>query len=154
LFFGILVLTLWLSLLAWSASSDWKYAPEKMPETKGNNLFIQFGFVVLLAAWPYAAWRRILNRESNTELRYLRRHRRTSAVLGMLFVVVLALAITFGIQNGRDRQMTQKIQAIAKNLGSVGNKIAAIKQRELQTTADYIQTYSEIDSLLPEYGER
>jgi len=151
LFLGVLVLTLWLSLLAWSASSDWEYAPEKMSNTKGNNLFVQFGFVVLLAAWPYAAWRRILDRESNTELRYMRRHRRTSAVLGMLFVVALSLAITFGVQNGSDRQMTEKIQAIAKGLGSVGTKIGAIKQRELQTTADYIQAYSEIDSLLPEY---
>jgi hypothetical protein len=42
LFLGVLVLILWLGLLAWSASSDWAYAPEKI-STPRDNLFSQFG---------------------------------------------------------------------------------------------------------------
>lgn len=67
LFLGVLVLILWLGLLAWSASSDWAYAPEKI-STPRDNLFSQFVFVVLLTSWPYVSWKRILTRESNVTL--------------------------------------------------------------------------------------
>ena len=88
LFLGVLVLTLWLGRLAWSASSEWAYAPEKISGTKDNNLFGQVVLVALLASWPYVAWKRILGRESNADPKHLRRHRQTSVIAGMMFVVV------------------------------------------------------------------
>ncbi len=117
-------------------------------------MFGQFVFVVLLASWPYFSWRSILSRESNADPRHLRRHRRTSAIAGMIFVAVLSLAITYGVQNGNDRQMVEKIKAIAKDLTAVGTKIGTIKQRDLQTTDDYIQAYAEIDALLPDFESK
>jgi hypothetical protein len=104
LFLGLLVLILWLGLLAWSASADWAYAPEKIASPRESNLFSQIVFVVLLTSWPYVALKRILSRESNADPKHLRRHRRTSVIAGMLFVVVLSLAIAHGIQNGNDRR--------------------------------------------------
>src|SRR5208337_4720481 len=140
----------WLGLLAWSASSDWEYAPEKTTNTAGNSLFGQFVFVVLLASWPYFSWRSILRKELNSNPRNLHRHRRASAAAGMIFVVVLSLAITYGVQNGNDRRMVEKIEATAKDLTAAGTKIGTIKQRDLKTTDDYIQAYTEIEALLPD----
>jgi hypothetical protein len=154
LFLGVLVLTLWLGLLAWSASSDWEYAPAKIADTKGNNLFFQFVFVVLLASWPYSSWKTILGRESNASSRYLRRHRLTSAVAGMIFFALLSLAITYGMQNGNDRRMVEKIEAAAKDLTAVGTEIGTIKRRDLRTTDDYIKAYAEIDALLPDFESK
>jgi len=151
---GVLLLTLCLALLAWSSSSNWEYAPEKLTDTKGNNPFAQFFFIILLAAWPYASWKNILNREPNADPMNLRRHRRTSVIAGMIFVVVMSLAITYGVQNGSDRRMTDKIEAVAKDLTAVGNKIGAIKRRDLRTTEDYVRAYAEIGELLPEFDVR
>jgi hypothetical protein len=109
LFLGLLVLILWLGLLAWSASSDWAYAPEKISTPRDSSLFSQFVFVVLLTSWPYVSWKRILGRESNADPKHLRRHRQTSIIAGMVFVVVLSLAITYGIQNGNDRRMVARV---------------------------------------------
>jgi hypothetical protein len=69
----------------------------------------------------------------------------------MMFVVVLSLAITNGIQNGNDRRMVvEKIQAVAKDLTAAVTRIGAIKQRDLRTTNDYIRAYAEIEQLLPD----
>jgi hypothetical protein len=156
LFIGIGVLTLWLSLLSWLATGSWEYAPEKVVVSDKNdsNLLVQAGFIVLLAAWPYAAWKLILNREPNSEPRFLKRHQRVAMLAGMIFVLALGLAITFGIQNGNDRLLTDEILARAGNLRTVAEKIGAIKQRDMKTTGDYIEAYSEIEALLPEYEDQ
>jgi hypothetical protein len=147
-FLGFLVLTLWLGLLAWSASNDWAYAPEN---PKSDYPFSRFIIAVLLASWPYMAWKSILCRESNADPKYYRRHGRTSVLAEMMFVVVLSLAITNGIQNGNDRRMVvEKIQAVAKDLTAAVTRIGAIKQRDLRTTNDYIRAYAEIEQLLPD----
>lgn len=152
LFLGLTTLTLWVGLLAWSASSNWVYPlPTDRSSGTNNNLIAQVGFVNLLAWWPYATWRKILRWESNFKPEYLRRHRRVTAVAGMLFTLVVCLAATFGIENGNDRILTDKIAKVGSQLGAVAAKIGAIKQRDLKTTSDYIQAYSEIDSLIPEY---
>jgi hypothetical protein len=108
LFLGVLVLLLWLRLLAWSASSDWAYAPEKISSPRESNLFSQIVFVVLLTSWPYVSWKRILARESNVDPKHLRRHRWISIIVGMVFVVVLSVAIAYGIRNGNDRRMVAR----------------------------------------------
>jgi hypothetical protein len=69
----------------------------------------------------------------------------------MGFTLLLALAITIGIQNGNDRIMTDQVSDVIKGLGAVSAKIGAIKQRDLETTVDYIQAFSEIEALLPEF---
>jgi hypothetical protein len=149
--FGLVVLVLWLGVLSWSASSNWAYAADKPIAEKDNNLLIQVAFIVLLARWPYRSWKIILDRERNSESKYLRRHRRTASLAGILFVVAVSLAVTYGVQNGNDRIMVEKIRGAAKDLTAVGTKIGVIKQRDLRTTADYIQAYSEIEPLLPEF---
>ena len=153
LFIGVGMLTLWLSLLAWMATGSWEYSPEKLVvyRKENSNALTQAGFIVLLAWWPYAAWKGILNREPNSEPRYLKRHQRVAMLAGMIFVVTLGLAITFGVQNGTDRLLTDKTSATVNGLKAVAEKIGAIKQRDLKTTDDYIQAYSEVETLLPEY---
>jgi hypothetical protein len=153
LFIGVGMLTLWLSLLVWMATGSWEYSPEKLVvyRKEDSSLLMEAGFIVLLARWPYAAWKKILNREPNSEPRYLKRHQRVAMLTGMIFVVALGLAITFGVQNGTDRLLTDKISATVNSLKAVAEKIGAIKQRDLKTTDDYIQAYSEIEALLPEY---
>jgi hypothetical protein len=149
---GMIVLTLWLGLLAWLASSTWAYAPDKSTVTNGDNrLLAQVAFILVLALWPYRSWEIILRREPNSEPKYLRRHRRTAAIAGMIFVVALSLAVTYGIQNGNDQHMVEKITDTANDLTTVSTKIGAIKQRDLRTVGDYIQAYSEIEALLPEF---
>jgi hypothetical protein len=113
LFLGLTILTLCLSTLSWVGSSNWAYAPsEFVAQRKGDsNLLAQAGLVVLLAWWPYAAWKSILNREPNSDLRFLKRHKRVTALLGMIFVVVFGLVTTYGIQNGNDRVLTEKIES-------------------------------------------
>lgn len=69
----------------------------------------------------------------------------------MLFVIFLSLAVTYGIQNGNDQRMVEKITTVAKDLTTAASKIGSIKQRDLRTTGDYIQAYSEIESLLPDF---
>ncbi len=149
--FGLLMLVLWLGVLSWSASSNWAYAADKPTAEKDNNLLIQVAFIMLLARWPYWSWEMILDRENNSDSKYLRRHRRTATLAGVLFVLVVSLAVTYGVQNGNDRIMVEKITGAAKNLTAVGTKIGVIKQRDLRTTIDYIQAYSEIEALLPEF---
>lgn len=151
LFLGVTLLTLWLSMLGWLASSNWAYAPHGIPTDKtSNNLLVQVVFVVLLALWPYKVWKHILSHEPNTDPRFLRRHKRITAIAGMLFACVLSLAITYGIQNGNDRLLVSKLTAAGKDLSAVETRIGAIKHRDMRTTGDYIQAYSEIDVLLPD----
>ena len=69
----------------------------------------------------------------------------------MSFTVVLCLAVTFGIQNGRDRIVTGQINKSAVELREIATKITRLKQRDLTTTRDYIQAYSEIELLQPDY---
>jgi hypothetical protein len=150
---GICILTSWLSLLAWFYTGSWAYAPEKVvsENPNDNHLIAQVGFIMLLAWWPYAAWKSILNREPNSERRYLHRHKRVTGFAGMFFVLALSLAITFGIQNGNDRLLTDRITDTAADLTRVAQKIGAIKQRNMKTTDDYIQAFAEIEALVPEY---
>jgi hypothetical protein len=153
---GLTLLTLWLGLLSWTGSSDWAYSPSEVIKQKkeDSNLLVQAGFIVLLAWWPYAAWKSILNREPNSEPKFLKRHKRVTALLGMIFVVVFGLVTTYGIQNGSDRVLNEKILGGASELKSVATKISSIKQRELKAIDDYIQAYEEIDALLPEFDSR
>lgn len=68
----------------------------------------------------------------------MKRHQRVAALGGMIFVVVLGLAITFGIQNGNDQLLTDEVTTSVKDFGATAAKIGAIKQRDLKTTDDYI----------------
>jgi len=145
LLLGVLILTLWLGLLAWSASSDWAYGPRGTTGSKAKeNSLAQIAFVVLLAWWPYAAWKKILAREPNCDTKYLVRHKRVVAAAGMASTVVLCSAVTFGIQNGYDRIVTDQITKTAAQLKDVASKIGNLKRQDLRTTREYIQAYSEI----------
>ena len=73
-----------------------------------------------------------------------------TAVIGMCVAVFLGLAITLGIQNGDDRILTNQVTDVLKDFKAVAGKIGAIKQRDLETTGDYIQAFSEVGALLPE----
>ena len=151
LFFGVVILTLWVGVLTWSASSDWAYGPQgKITGPKTNdNTFVQFAFVLLLAWWPYAAWKKILTRQSNAE--YLWRHKATAVAAGMLFTVVLCLAATFGSQNGQDRFTVDQITRAGAEMKEVALKIGSLKRGDLKTTNDYIHAYAEIELLQPDF---
>lgn len=155
LFLGVLTLTLWLGLLAWSASSNWAYAPQAVIQSKPNeNLLTQAGFILLLAWLPYSIWKKLLDREPNSDGKNVRRHRRITAAAGMIFSVVLCFAVTFGIQNGNDRIFVNQIDKSAAELKEVGGKIGSLKQRDLKTTADYITAYSEIEPLRLDFDSK
>lgn len=109
---------------------------------------------MLLAWWPYACWKKILERKPNTSLANVKSHQRVAVVLGILFTVVLSVAITFGIQNGNDRIATAQIEEGAKDFQDVAAKIGAIKSRDLRSTKDYIEAYGEIDPLLVEFDSK
>lgn len=146
---GLTILMLWLSLLAWLTSSDWEYGPKTT--TSGSNLLAQLILLSGLTAWPYYSWRSILWQESNSDPKHLRRHRVVSGLAGVIFVSVISLAVTFGIQNGEDRRLTTKVTEAVTELRDVAGRLGEIKRRDLETTDDYIKAYSEIDSLLPEF---
>ena len=109
---------------------------------------------MLLGFWPFAAWRKILLREPNVKPQYLKRHKRMTLALGVIFAVVLSVAITFGAQNGDDRRRVDAIEQGKQEFGAVAAKIGSIKSRELKSTADYINAYSEIEPLLNDFDER
>ena len=92
-----------------------------------------------------------LDRQPNFEPRYLKWHKRVTALAGMFFTLLLGLAATFGIQSGNDQIVTAQVTDVMKDLKTVATKIGEIKQRDLQTTGDYIQAFSEIEALLPEF---
>ena len=154
LFAGAIVLTLWLGTLAFSAFSDSTFAFEVKPTTVPPNPLSPVIALMLLAWWPYGCWKSILEREPNTNIRALRRHKTVTGILGGLFMTVLCIAITFGIQNGNDRQSTAQIEAAAKGFQDVATKIGAIKSRDLRTTRDYTDAYEAIDPLLGDFDAK
>jgi hypothetical protein len=109
---------------------------------------------MLLAWWPYACWKSILERKPNTTLANVKNHKRVTMVLGALFTVTLCVAITFGIQNGNDRMATAQIEEGKKNFQDVAVKIGNIKSRDLRTTKDYINAYVEMEPLLTQFDDK
>jgi hypothetical protein len=150
---GVLALTLWLALLAFSAFSDAVFAHQNTA-TANTSLFSPVLFLMLLAWWPYTCFERIIRREPNVEPHNLKRHKRTVVAMGALFVPTICLAITFGIQNGGDRRTTAEIEEGTKDFQSVAVKIGSIKSRELKTTKNYIDAYEEIEPLLSDFDDR
>jgi hypothetical protein len=150
LFAGVLVLTLWLGLLTFSACSDSVY-PFKTSSSSKQTVLGPALFLLLLASWPYACWKSILRREPNTTDLDVKKHKHVTMALGALFTVILCVAITFGIQNGNDRMSTSKIEEGTKDFQDIAVKIGGIKARELRTTKDYVDAYSEIEPLLTEF---
>jgi hypothetical protein len=139
--------------LAFSAFSDAVY-PHQNTATASTSKLSPVWFLMLLGWWPYACWGNIIRREPNSEARNLRRHKRVSMAMGALFVAMLCIAITFGIQNGGDRRTTIEIEQGTKDFQSVAVKIGGIKGRELKTTKDYIDAYAEIEPLLSDFDDR
>lgn len=153
LLFGLLILVFLISSLSFSASSDWSYGTPVSPPNSGTkgNIFGEAMVLLALASWPYWSWKKILSMEPNSELRYVRRHQRVTSTVGTLFAAVMSGAITIGVQNGSDRRIVDRITESTSELVKTGGKISAIKQRELKTTGDYIQAYSEIEPLLDDF---
>ena len=109
---------------------------------------------MLLAWWPYGCWKSILQREPNTNVRNVRRHKIVTGIIGGLFVTVLCVAVAFGIQNGSDRQSTVQVETATKGFQDVATKIGSIKSRDLRTTRDYIEAYEAIDPLLGDFDAK
>jgi hypothetical protein len=151
---GTVFLTLCLGLLTFSAFSDSAYGTRfKEPQNRLTPITSIVAFI-LLAWWPYGCWKKILEREPNGEFVSLRRHKRFTIALGAFFTFVLCIAITFGIQNGHDRQATTRIEESTKDFKDIAEKIGKIKSRDMRTTQDYIDAYSEIDPLLTEFDRK
>src|SRR5205809_7775226 len=78
---GSLLLIAWVGLLVFDAS-DQSILPvirESQSQTVPTANFAQGWFTMLLAWWPYACWKRILEREGNTTFKSVFRHRRITA---------------------------------------------------------------------------
>ena len=152
---GVIVLTMWIGLLTWSASSDWSLSPWQLSRPGASNTFASSwggaGFILLLGWWPYRQWNKILRREPHSDPINLTRHKRVTASVAMLFTVVFCFAATFGVQNGTDRAFRQEIDDSNNSLRDVVTKLSALKQRDIKTTQDYIDVYSGLDSLQAEF---
>ncbi len=148
---GTIVLTLWLGLLAFSAFSDSVFPFQLKTAPSSSNPVSAAALLVLLAWWPYACWKKILERKPNTISSNVRAHKRVTMALGIWFTVILSVAVTFGIQNGNDRMTTAQVEDGKKDFQDVANKIGAIKSRDLKTTQDYIDAYAEMEPLLAEF---
>jgi hypothetical protein len=101
-----------------------------------------------------ACWKAILKREPNTEHANLRRHKRVTFTLGVIFTVVLSISIAFGVQNGHDRQTTARVEQSMTDFSAIANKIGKIKGRDMETTRDYIEAYSEMEPLIVDFDSR
>jgi|GEM_PF-3272522 len=154
LFLGVLTLASWLGLLAFNGFTDSITPLEHTIPSGQSTLPAMVLIPMLLTWWPYAMWRRILQRESNRIGRNVRRHKRVVATLAATCTVVMSSAISFGVQNGYDRQTTLKIDTSTKQFGEVATKIGAIKSRNFQTTQDYIKAYEEIGPLLDDFDQK
>jgi len=158
LFVGVIVLTFLIGLMTWTASSDWSANPWQLIERGASNNVVsswsQAGFILLIGWWPYSQWKRILFREPHSFPLNLRRHKRITVSVAMFFTVVLCLAATFGIQNGTDRILTREIDDSNASLRDVIKRISDIKERRLETTQDYIEAYSVLDTLQPEFESK
>jgi hypothetical protein len=147
---GIAFLTFWSSILLFNASGDWSYNPWPTKPSQPNTNIWGLGMTLAFVSWwPYASWKGILSREPNSEPRFLRKHKRTTAAVGLIVVAALCLAVTFGVQNGTDRKIVDQINQSSSEMEDIAAKLGALKQRRIETTQDYIQTYSEIDELIP-----
>jgi hypothetical protein len=154
LFAGVFVLTLCLGGLAFSAFSSSVFASDTKTGDASQTLFPTVLLLMLFAWWPYACWQSILEREPNTTPKYATRHKLVTTVLGSFFIVILSVAITFGIQNGSDRMTTATIENATKGFQAISNKIGSIKSRDMETTKDYIQAYEEIEFVLPDFDDK
>jgi type IV secretory pathway VirB2 component (pilin) len=147
---GVLLLTLWLGLLNFSASSD--VASDVLNrQTPQKYCVLTFLFITLLISWPYQCWRQILQRDPNSISSNVKLHRRVSVVLACLFIVVISVTTTFGVQNGHDRKLTTQIESVQTSLLDIAAKVAKLKSRDLRTIDDYVQTYGELEPVLDEY---
>jgi len=150
---SVLLLALFLGLLAFNAFSDSMGRVSPVTETN-RSVFPLIGFVMLLALWPYTCWRRILERESNTFERNVKRHKRVAMALGMVFSLIVCLGITAGVQISADSMSRVSIEDTTKGFQEVAVKIGAIKSRDLRTTANYISAYAEIGPLLDDFDAK
>jgi hypothetical protein len=152
---GMLFLTALLGVLAFLGFTNSVFPMETAARTSpSSNPASQLLFLMLLAWWPYAAWKRILEREPNTVPSNFRRHKRITMMLGALFIIVLSMASAFGLQNGQDRKLTTAMEQASRSFQDVGRKIGAIRSRSLQTTQDYIQAYEEIGPLQVDFAHK
>jgi len=128
---GVLVLTLCLSVLAFSAFSDSIFPSkhEVLPAT--NSPLTPVASWMLLAWWPYACWKGILRREPNNIPANLKRHKRMAAAVGVVSTVLLSVAVTFGIQNGNDSKLTAEIEDNKKNFLERVSKIGSASDQVL-----------------------
>ncbi len=148
LVFGVLVLTLILSLLTFGEMSGWAYGLPETTNAPASNVLGGTVVLLLFCWWPYGAFKKILSREPNSNPQYVRRHRRVLSGVGMFFVVVMSLAVAFGVQNGNDRKLGNRAAQDTSDLAATLLKINLIKQRDLGTAADYVHAYAEVEPLL------
>lgn len=147
---GTLLLIVFVGLLAFNGFSE---SVVPLPKSKSSPAYGLVVLFMLLTWWPYAAWRGILMRQPSSSPANLMRHRAVLVSVAALCVVVIAVAATFGLQSGSDREMSAKIEANSKRFGEVARQIGAIKGRPLETTDDYIAAYTEILPLLDQFDE-
>jgi hypothetical protein len=102
-------------------------------------------------------WKAILAREPPTDELFRRKHRRILLITVVLFGALAVVAVFGGIWNGHNREKVHKIEALvaeAVSAGEIGTKVSTIKNRQLKTTADYLEAYNEIDRLLPGWKKK
>ena len=153
LIIGVVILTLCLGLLTFSAFSEAVFPPQDKATLKSPGL-PPFVILTLLAWWPYACWARILAREPNTGPGNARRHKHVTVLLASFLVIVLCVAITFGTQNGSDRMLTAEVENGMKGFQDIAAKIGSLKTEELRTTKNYIEVYEEMEPLLDEFDAK
>jgi hypothetical protein len=151
---GLVLIILFVGLLTFSAFND-AILPT-IPDSKETATTKTLGpgwIAMLYAWWPYACWKGILKRQPNTTLKTVVRHRRVTAGFGILFTFVMAIAVVFGTQMGNDRKLRAELTQQSQEFAKVALQIGSIKSKDLKTTDDYVDAFTEIEPLQVTYDD-
>ena len=144
LLIGFTVFTIWTGVIIFVAVGD---LISPIGSSDKNQGYMQAGFFMLLAWWPYAAWKEILRREPNRIDTNVRKHRHISAGAGIVFAVLMSTAVVFAVQRGTERKLALDFKEKGDDFWKITNQIGNIKGRELKTVEAYVGAYDEISQL-------
>lgn len=71
-----------------------------------------------------------------------------------ILAVIVAVVVTFLIQDRRDEALAAEIERTQSELLGLGGQITAIKDADLTTTNDYIAAFAQIEPSQKEYDEK
>jgi hypothetical protein len=131
--------------------SDSFFPLDKKPSVP--NAIVVVGMLIGMSA----LWKAILKREPKTNDLFKKKHRRFVFVVGLAFAVLFSAAALWGYKNGNDRMNVSRVEVLMSDLsaaGQVATRVDEIRSRDLKTTQDYVDAYSELEAPLTEWKSK